>query len=134
MVGETNLSTLLSNMSPELQPAEYVFCTVKAAGAELNKYLGLQPLASFMEAEGLTLVIEKSVAQAENLAYESVFKCITLKVHSSLDAVGLTAAVAGKLAEYGISANVMAAYYHDHIFVQTDKAGAAMQALQRFTV
>ncbi len=64
----------------------------------------------------------QEAAEKAQLAYESKFNQITLTVHSSLDAVGLTAAVATKLASYGISANVVAAYYHDHIFVQTEKA------------
>ena len=66
------------------------------------------------------------------LAYESKFKQITLTVHSSLDAVGLTAAVATKLSSYGISANVVAAYYHHHIFVQSEKADEALLVLKEF--
>ncbi|WP_036823971.1 ACT domain-containing protein, partial [Photobacterium sanctipauli] len=58
-----------------------------------------------------------------------VFKGITLTVHSSLEAVGLTAAVATRLAEYSISANVVAAYYHDHVFVPVNRAEEALQAL-----
>ncbi len=49
-----------------------------------------------------------------------------------MEAVGLTAAVATKLASYGISANVVAAYYHDHIFVQIEKADEALLALKEF--
>jgi hypothetical protein len=81
-------------------------------------------------------VIDKSLAvdapEKAQLAYESKFKQITLTVHSSLDAVGLTAAVATKLSSYGISANVVAAYYHDHIFVQSEKADEALSALKEF--
>ena len=66
--------------------------------------------------------------------YESIFKCITLKVHSSLETVGLTAAVSNKLAERGISANVIAAYFHDHIFVQAEKADVALSALNEFSL
>lgn len=62
-----------------------------------------------------------------------MFKGITLTIHSSLDAVGLTAAVSTKLAEKDISANVIAAYYHDHIFVQSEKAELAMEALGEFS-
>ena len=130
MVGETNLTTLLSSMSPKLQPQEYVFCCVDG---QYSDYQTLSPLASFREAEGLTLIVNKEDASSHQLPFESVFKAITLTVHSSLDAVGLTAAVANKLAEHGISANVIAAYYHDHIFVQVDKAQAAMNALNEFT-
>ncbi|EEX37900.1 hypothetical protein VIB_002032 [Vibrio metschnikovii CIP 69.14] len=72
-------------------------------------------------------------AKAAQLKFDSVFSLITLTVHSSLEAVGLTAAFATKLASYGISANVIAGYYHDHIFVQSTLAEKALQALQEFT-
>jgi hypothetical protein len=74
-------------------------------------------------------VLAKQSADVAGLAYDSVFNCITLMVHSSLDAVGLTAAVSGKLAANGISANVMAAYHHDHVFVPENKAKLALQLL-----
>ncbi len=128
MTGETDLATLLASMQPRLLDDEYVFCTI--AGAEYGDHAELTPLASYRESEGLTLVLTKAAADSAGLAYEGAFRGITLMVHSSLEAVGLTAAVAGKLAERGISANVIAAYYHDHIFVQADKAGAAVEALQ----
>lgn len=129
MVGETDLSKLLTAMSPALLPDDYVFCTVQG---EYGDFRELSPIATFREAEGLTLVVQKSAALAGKLPFESVFRAITLTVHSSLDAVGLTAAVASKLAEKGISANVIAAYYHDHIFVQAEKAAAALDALAEF--
>lgn len=129
MTGEKNLEELLTSMSPKLSPIAYVFCTVDGTYGDLAE---LKPLASFSESEGLTLVIPQAEAIAHKLNYESVFSLITLTVHSSLDAVGLTAAVAQKLSHHGISANVIAAYYHDHIFVQTEKAELAMDALQEF--
>jgi len=129
MVGETNLNKLLASMSPSLIPGEYVFCSVEGDYLDFN---ALSPLASFRESEGLTLVLSKEMAMANQLPFESVFRGITLTVHSSLDAVGLTAAVSGKLAANNISANVIAAYYHDHIFVQTDKAELAMKVLNEF--
>jgi hypothetical protein len=55
-------------------------------------------------------------------------------VHSSLETVGLTAAFSTKLGEHGISANVIAGYYHDHIFVQSDLAKSAIDALHELTV
>ncbi len=67
------------------------------------------------------------------MSFEGSYSQITLTVHSSLEAVGLTAAVANKLASKDISANVIAAYYHDHIFVQTSKAEAAVSALKEFS-
>lgn len=129
MFGETNLSKLLRSMSPELMPDEYVFCSVQGEYCDFHE---LSPLASYREVEGLTLVVTKEAAIANKLPFESVFRGITLTIHSSLNAVGLTAAVSTKLAEKGISANVIAAYYHDHIFVQVEKAELAIEALGEF--
>tara|TARA_R110001583_G_scaffold16561_23_gene68014 strand:+ start:3754 stop:4149 length:396 start_codon:yes stop_codon:yes gene_type:complete len=126
----TDLDILLKSMSPELIEGNYVFCTVNGA---LSDYLALEPIATFHEKEGLTLVLEEQKAAEAKLDYDAVFSLITLSVHSSLEAVGLTAAFANKLASYGISANVIAGYYHDHIFVQKDKAEAAMKALKEFS-
>lgn len=130
MVGIVELDELLKSMTPEIQSGDYVFCTVDGVYSD---YAHLSPLACFVEAEGLTLIISVEAAEKAQLLYESIFKQITLTVHSSLNAVGLTAAVATKLASRGISANVVAAYYHDHIFVQTEKADEALLALKEFS-
>lgn len=126
----TDLDILLKSMSPEIIEGNYVFCTVNGA---LLDYLSLEPIATFHEKEGLTLVLEEHKAAKAKLDFDTVFNLITLSVHSSLEAVGLTAAFATKLASYGISANVIAGYYHDHIFVQKDKADAAINALKEFS-
>ncbi|UWZ98725.1 ACT domain-containing protein [Vibrio splendidus] len=130
MTAITDLDVLLKSMSPELIDGNYVFCTVDGALAD---YVQLNPISTFREKEGLTLVLEEDVANKAQLDFDGVFNLITLSVHSSLEAVGLTAAFATKLGSYGISANVVAGYYHDHIFVQTDKAEAAMSALKEFS-
>jgi hypothetical protein len=129
MSGITGLDELLRSMEPQLLDAEFVFCTVSGSFVD---YVSLNPTATFLEAEGLTLVLEKHVAQKAGFQFEGSFRQITLTVHSSLEAVGLTAAVATKLADKGISANVIAAYYHDHIFVQSAKAEMALLALKEF--
>lgn len=129
MTAITDLDTLLRSMSPQLIECSYVFCSVPG---RLADYLVLDPIAIFRETEGLTLVLEHTQAVAAGFAFEGRFRLITLTVHSSLAAVGLTAAVASKLATHGISANVIAAYYHDHIFVQDDKAELAMAVLAEF--
>ncbi|GGQ18859.1 MULTISPECIES: ACT domain-containing protein [Shewanella] len=129
MSGMTDLALLLTSMSPKLMDGEFVFCTVQG---EYEQYAQLNPLATFRESEGLTLVVNKEAAMAAGLTFEACFKQITLTVHSSLEAVGLTAAVAAKLTEFNISANVIAAYYHDHVFVPTDKAQLALTALAEF--
>ena len=130
MTAITDLDILLNSMSPEFIEGDYVFCTVEGGLAE---YVHLNPMATFREKEGLTLVLTKEVATQAQLSFDGVFSMITLSVHSSLEAVGLTAAFATKLGSYGISANVIAGYYHDHIFVQKHKADAAISALKEFS-
>ncbi len=130
MAGEKNLENLLLSMSPVLIEGDYVFCTIK--DSKYGDYAETRPIASFAEAEGLTLVLLKETAEGAGLSYESVFRCITLGIHSSLEAVGLTAAVAGKLASHGIAANVIAAYFHDHIFVQSELADHAIGILSEY--
>ncbi len=129
MAGIVELEELLKSMTPEIQKGEYVFCVVEG---NYSDYEHLDPLAFFVESEGLTLIVSVEMAEKAQLTYDSKFKQITLTVHSSLDAVGLTAAVSTKLASYNISANVVAAYYHDHIFVQIEKADKALLALKEF--
>ena len=126
MTGETNLQTLLASMSPKLDDTDWVFATV--AEEEAISLLQ-QSIASFREAEGLTLVLPRS-SSGDLESVSMPMKRITLEVHSSLEAVGLTAAVAAALAEAGISANVVAAYYHDHIFVPKVSAERALAVLE----
>ncbi len=130
MTAITDLDILLKSMSPELIEGDYVFCTVEGG---LANYVHLNPIATFREKEGLTLVLTEEVATQAQLSFDGVFSMITLSVHSSLEAVGLTAAFATKLGSYGISANVIAGYYHDHIFVQAELAGKAIAAIDELT-
>lgn len=126
MAGETDLATLLRQMKPSLNEGEYVFChVVKIDESHLPKAIGM-----FREKEGVTLVIDKIAADDFHLSYELIYCWITLTVHSSLEAVGLTAAFSAALSKEGISCNVIAAFYHDHIFIAQKDSGKAMQVLQ----
>lgn len=128
MSGETDLKTLLRSLSPKLLEPRYVFCTI--ASGQYGDGREAMPIASFQEPEGLTLVVTVENAGACGLDYQGVFRCISLQVHSSLEAVGLTAIVSGKLAAYEISANVIAGYYHDHIFVPEQFADEALERVR----
>ncbi len=130
MPGETDLEKMLSGLRPLLLDDDFVFCTV--AGASLIDVAHLNPLATYQEQEGLSLLLEQGQADAAAYKYHGVFKGITLTVHSSLDAVGLTAAVASKLAKFDIPANMVAAHYHDHVFVPREKAPKALELLKQF--
>lgn len=115
-------------MEPCLHKGDYVFCTVPSlSGLEAAQLAGM-----FREEEGFTVIIEKALADKLQLPYSFVAAWITLTVHSSLQAVGLTAAFSSALAAAGISCNVVAAFYHDHIFVPRKYADLAMDILGRF--
>lgn len=121
------LNQLLMNMTPNLEDGVYAFCVWP-----LDKsWNGPLPLATFREKEGLTLVLTEQ--QATEYQLEALFKArwISLTVNSDLEAVGLTAAFATALAQAGLSCNVFAGAYHDHILVPVQQADAAMQVLQQ---
>ncbi|TWT82689.1 ACT domain protein [Planctomycetes bacterium CA13] len=127
MSGITDLRTLLASLKPVLVDGEFVFVS-----RPLGKYgdgVELNPIATFAENEGLTLVIPKDRADAAGEQYCGIFRMITLQVHSSLEAVGLTATVANILAKRGISTNLVAAFYHDHLFVPSSRPQDAIDAL-----
>ncbi len=129
MTGETNLQKLLKDLKPKLNPGEYVFCTVNSLrdAAELN------PLCLFQEHEEVTIILSKIKADENILFYPVVCAWITLNVHSSLEAVGLTAAVSKALTDANISCNVVAAFYHDHLFVPAKDTARAMEVLHILT-
>ena len=126
MSGEIDLQNLLQSMKPKLNEGEFVFCVVESHQAASTH----NPLCMFQEIEGTTVIISRQQADYAALPYSIVCSWITLTVHSSLEAVGLTAAVSKALTEANISCNVVAAYYHDHIFVAAQDAKKAMNVLE----
>ncbi len=124
--GETILAELLRSMQPVLNPGVYAYASVPPA----TDLTGVSCLATFREAEGLTVILEE--AEAQRFGWPVLFRAawLTLTVHSDLHAVGLTAAFSAALAEAGISCNVVAGAYHDHIFVPVESGPAALAALQ----
>jgi hypothetical protein len=128
MSGEKDLQILLKSMKPEHNVGDYVFCKVEELGI-----LNLDEVEMFFkEKEAITLILKKEIAEKLNLEYSLTMSWITLSVHSSLEAVGLTAAFSKALSENGISCNVVAAFYHDHIFVGKNDTEKAMQILKSF--
>ncbi len=126
MSGEKDLAVLLQNMEPVLNPGEYVFCTVE----NLSKVPEIEKILFFFrETEAVTIVLDKVIADEWRMVYSYVASWVTLNIHSSLEAVGLTAAFANALKQENISCNVVAAYFHDHIFIAKEDAEKAMETL-----
>jgi len=127
VIAETDLSVLLKNLNPVASSENYVFTTLPAD--KLSSTLVSVAKGMFQEREGTTLILPVTAAKQANLQFEGYYRCITCEVHSSLDAVGMTAAMSTALGNAGISANVVAAYYHDHIFVPAEKVDVALDVL-----
>ena len=125
MASIKNLNELLASMNPELREEEFVFVTVSKVG-------NFDAILTFKEKEGITLIIDKKIADKNNISYDSVWKMIALTVHSDLQSIGFLAKISEKMADSGISLNVVSAYYHDHLFVPVDKADRAMKLLNEF--
>lgn len=126
MAGERDLDALLAGLDPVLHPEVLVWCTVPA-GEPVPE---VDAFARIVEGEGTTLVLPAAVAGELGLVHEMPSRRIELTVHSDLSAVGLTAAVATALAAAGISANVVAAFHHDHVLVPAADADRALAVLR----
>ncbi len=130
MAGISDLNVLIKNMKPKLFGEELIFCTLSE---EQFSKLNIPLLLAFREEEGVTLILKKEDADANLLPYSGVWRMITLTVHSDLSAVGFLAKITEKLAEEGISVNVVSAFYHDHLFVPANKAEKAIEILNRLS-
>jgi len=128
--GETKLSTLLQELRPRLSPIEFAFGVVRE-GEQLPPHV--QPVSTVREDEGLTVVAPADQLVGTRIDHIPGWAMISLEVHSSLSAIGLMAAVAQALAAESISVNAVAGFHHDHIFVQWDRRGDALQALSRLS-
>ena len=114
MSGQTNLSEALKSLQVSCDNIEYGFASVKNKPTNFDKGV----LGTFEEEEGLTIIATKEYFETNGIKYEGPYAKLTIDVHTSLELVGFTAVLAKKLAENQISANVVAGYFHDHIFVQ----------------
>jgi uncharacterized protein len=123
MSGETDLALLLASMRPDVREGEYVFVSLSGPPDVACE-------ATIAESEGLTCVVRRRIADEKGWPYDFVAGWITLQVHSALEAVGMTAAVSAALTDAGISCNVIAGYFHDHLLVPIDRREDAVRTLR----
>lgn len=116
MDGERDLSRLLLGLKPKLYPERYAFAETAEPTLQAGQF------AIVREDEGLTSI---------HCDPQGEWARISLEAHSSLEAVGLTAALSEALTGAGISANVIAGLRHDHLFVPWDRRNEALECLER---
>ncbi|MGT2682082.1 ACT domain-containing protein [Streptococcus porci] len=126
MAAIKDLNQLLASMEPVLKEEVFVFATLTTSSQLPFDLIE----ASIKEEEGLSVLVTEKIAHTYGLEAQFRSAWITLNVHSDLAAVGLTAAFASALGEVGLSCNVVAGNYHDHILVPYDKADLAMRTLK----
>lgn len=118
------------HLNPILNPGTYVFCQIQ----NLEKINQDQIIGTFKEKEGWTVILSKASARALRIPFEYEAAWITLQTPTDLDMIGLTAEFSSALADEGISCNVIAAYNHDHIFVDASDAQNAIEALKEVSI
>ena len=131
MAGVTDLEQLLATLEPQVRDGEYVYAAAPDSSSDSSALLGAE--AVIHEAEGSAMVLRREVADEAGLTYDVVLSWITLTVHSSLEAVGLTAAFSTALGDAGISCNVLAGLYHDHVLVPVGRRDDAVTVLRELS-
>ncbi len=122
-IGETGLRRLLAGLAPQLAPRPRA---IRSQAADAS--VPVETIMLFREDEGVTTVVE-----VDESTDEALWAQITLRIHSSLEAVGMMAAIATALAARDIPCNAVSAYYHDHLFVPWSRRDDAIAALQALT-
>jgi len=118
---------MISRMAPDVRRGIYVF--VSTEDPALSSSLSSQAIATFKEGEGVSMIIPVELAKKSELNADHPMRCITLNVYSSLEGVGLTAAVSSALGDNSIPCNMVAAFHHDHVFVPAEMCDQAMEVL-----
>lgn len=124
MSGETDLRTILATLDVRMADEPVVYVVVPRLVEDVVVR------AAVVEDEGVTLVLDREEADDAGLVYEFVGAWLTLTVRTALDAVGVTAAISGALADAGVPCNVHAGVNHDHLVVPWDERHVATRVLR----
>ena len=113
------------NLNYSLHSNSFVFCSLDS-----SPFAEEDVLMSFREGEGMTYIVSEQTAQAAGVDFKERWAWITVNTVTALNATGITAHISAALAAYKIPCNMVAAFYHDHLFVPFDSAEAALRALR----
>ena len=129
--GERNIVTLLASMRPILHPITFVFLTF-AHGTPIPPEI--QPMMTFQEAEGVTVIAPQSTSQ--ELGLDGTFPCrmVTLSVNSSLNAIGFLATITTTLRdECQMPVNPVSGFHHDHLFLSAERVDETIRVLEQLS-
>lgn len=123
--GETDLEAMLATLAVTRRPGVFTYIAVEVPTP------GLLAAAHAVVKEGplTTIVLPVEAAERAGQLITVRFAWLTLTVQSSLEAVGLTAAISARLSELDIPCNVLAGYHHDHLLVPVERVDHAVAAL-----
>jgi hypothetical protein len=124
VTGETNLDQILATITVSQRPGVYTVTTVD----EIDDATGVHGVIAEDEGMAVVLTVEAAYDRGWDVEFEAAW--LTIDIHSSLEAVGLTAAVARALASAGIPCNILAGYFHDHLLVPAQRAHAAIRCIE----
>jgi hypothetical protein len=123
-----DLKAMLTGIAPVL--SDRAWCFQKIPGGTV---IPDTAFAVIREEEGACCILPAPAAARSAAPDAPHFARITLQLHSDLEGVGLTAAVATALATSGIACNVVAGLHHDHLFVPWDAGEQALAILERLS-
>ena len=126
---------MLRSLEIDLLVGEYCFVTVLEGSEKYNDNAladwKSDIIMSFMEAEGLTLIMRRDVADEGMFAYSGTYRVLTLITHTSFDSVGLSSFVSSVLSDASIPAKMVSAFHHEHLLVPADDAERARELLRK---
>lgn len=123
--GETDLDAMLASLAVARRPGVFTYIAVEVPTP------GLLASAHAIVKEGplTTIVLPVDAAERAGQLVTVRFAWLSLTVQSSLEAVGLTAAISERLSRLDIPCNILAGYHHDHVLVPVERADDAIEAL-----
>jgi hypothetical protein len=122
VTGADDLARILSGLTVTRRAGTYVYVSAPSGSVS-------GAAATIAETEGTTYILEQAAADRAGLEWSFAAAWLTVEIQTALDAIGVTAALAGALAGAGIPGNVLAGFHHDHLLVPVERADDAISVL-----